>query len=221
MSNILQIGYTTEGTTDIRFLENIIRKSFEKVILECDTEIEVYQPEHLRKEGNGFVEQIRGLVRKYPYFHVICVHSDSDSSDMNNVLQNKITPAFIAVNEIEGSACKNLVALIPVQMTEAWMMADLNLLKEKIGTNKSNEELGLPVRVNAIESISDPKNVINEALRVAQEEQSRRRKKLTISQLYSPISQELTIEQLEVLPSYKVFLENVRNSLRILNYLHD
>ena len=36
MSNILQIGYTTEGVTDIRFLENIIRRSFERIVLECD-----------------------------------------------------------------------------------------------------------------------------------------------------------------------------------------
>jgi hypothetical protein len=221
MSNILQIGYTTEGTTDIRFLENIIRKSFEKIVLECETEIDVYQPEHLRKEGNGFINQINSLVQKYSYFHVICVHCDSDSPNMNNVLQNSIIPAFNSVAKIEGAACKNLVALIPVQMTEAWMMADINLLKEKIGTNMSNDQLGLPVRVNAIEGINNPKNVINESLRIAQQEQSKRRKRLTITQLYSPISQELSIEQLEGLPSYRVFLDNVRDSLRKLNYLHD
>ncbi len=221
MSNILQIGYTTEGTTDIRFLENIIRKSFEKIALECESEIEVYQPEYLRKEGNGFINQINTIAQKYSFFHVICVHCDSDSPSIENVLQNSITPAFTAVAQLEDTACKNLVALIPVQMTEAWMMADLNLLKEKIGTDKSNMDLGLPVKVNAIEGISDPKKVINDALRIAQQEQPKRRKKLSISQLYSPISQELSIELLEELPSYRLFLENVRYSLRKLNYLYD
>lgn len=221
MSNILQIGYTTEGTTDIRFLENIIRKSFEKVAIDCNTEIEVYQPEYLRKDVNGFVNQISDLAKKYSFFHVICVHCDSDSPDMENVIQNSIKPAFDAVNEMEGDVCKNLIAIIPVQMTEAWMLADINLLKSKIGTNKSDNELGLPTKISNIENISDPKETIVEALRIAQQDKSKRRKKLNISQLYSPISQELSIERLENLPSFRVFLNNVRHSLIKLNYLYE
>ena len=219
MSNILQIGFTTEGTTDVRFLENVIRRSFEFIVLDCNSQIEVYPPEYLRKKGENFVEQVVNIVKKYPYFHVICIHSDADSPDIEDRLKNNFEPVFAAVEEFGNDVCKNLVTIIPVQMTEAWMLADLDLLKEKIGTSKSNRDLGLPNRIKSVENLADPKAVIKEALRVAQLDQPRRRKKLKISQLYSPLSQELSIEKLMQLPSFRYFMENIRSSLKKLKYL--
>ncbi|OFY75101.1 MAG: hypothetical protein A2275_02125 [Bacteroidetes bacterium RIFOXYA12_FULL_35_11] len=104
-------------------------------------------------------------------------------------------------------------------MTEAWMMADLDLLKKKMGTDKSNNELELPIRSNLIEKIADPKSCISNALRIAQISQPRRRKKLTISNLYTPISQELRIDKLQLLPSFKIFEENARQAMIKLNFL--
>ena len=218
MSNILQIGFTVEGTTDERFLGNIIRKTYENLVFECTSDIEVHPPEFLETDPNDFVAQIESLAVEYDFFHVICVHCDADSKDEKRVLRNKINPAFEAVRR-NNNACKNLVAVIPVRMTEAWMMCDLELLKQKIGTKMSNSNLNLPDRVNQIERIADPKHVIAESIRLSQTDISRRRRKLTISDLYSPIAQELTIESLLHLPSYQKFVEDARNSLRELNYL--
>ena len=94
MSNILQIGYTAEGTTDQRFLSNIIRKTFEYAVYDCHSEIEVYEPEFLAKQGENFVSQIEKIVKEYSYFHVICIHCDSDSPTIDDVFRNKITPAL-------------------------------------------------------------------------------------------------------------------------------
>nr|WP_319572030.1 DUF4276 family protein [uncultured Draconibacterium sp.] len=220
MSNILQIGYVIEGSTDERFLSNIIQKAFEHEVFNCNSEIEVYEPVKLKKTGNGIVEQIRNIAIKHHYFHVICVHCDSDSPDMNHVLEYSINPAFKTVNAItEEEVCKNLVAIIPVQMTEAWMMADFSLLKDKMGTDMTNAQLSLPIRVNGIEGLADPKETIINAYRLSQERQSRRRRIASISDLYSPVSKELSIENLSQLPSFRVFMDNVRKALVKLNYL--
>jgi hypothetical protein len=220
MGNILQIGFTTEGTTDVRFLQNIIRKSFETVAFECRSAIEVYEPVYLSKVGDTFVEQITNLTTKYNYFHVLCIHRDSDSPTIENTMRNFITPAFQAVLEIKGVVCKNLVPIIPIQMSEAWMMADFDLLKEKIGTDKTNIDLGLPVRISAIENDNNPKETISNSIRIARINQTRRqRRKLNISHLYSPISQELTIDKLIQLPSFMQFIEGIRQAMRKLNYL--
>jgi len=219
MRNILQIGFTTEGSTDLRFLGNIIQKTFETIALECRSEIEVYPPVYLKKEGVGFTNQIINLAKKFSYFHVICVHCDADSPSIENRMQHNIIPTITEINNIDGVLCKNLVAVIPVQMTEAWMMADFELLKEKMSTVKSNNELQLPIRTNLIENLANPKESIINALKIAQISQPRRRNKLTISNLYSPISQELTIEKLRNLHSFKIFEENVRNAMKQINYL--
>jgi hypothetical protein len=220
MGNILQIGYATEGTTDLRFLGNIIQKTFENIALDCQTEIEVYQPESLKKEGATFVEQVTRLVSKYHYFHIICIHADSDSNSIANRMRCNFNPAFREVELLPAPACKNLVAIIPVHMTEAWMLADIDLLKIKMGSTLTNEELGLPAHSNLIESLRNPKRVISEALRIGQETHPRRRKKLNISNLYSPISQELTLARLNQLPSFRTFVENARIAMAKLNYLN-
>jgi hypothetical protein len=218
MSNIIQIAYTTEGTTDERFLGNIIEKTFEDLLFESDTEIEIHSPVHVIEACDTFKEKIRAVAIKYNYFHVICIHCDSDDQDSNAVLINKINPAFDIVKNTDD-ACKNLVAVIPVQMTEAWMLADIDLLLTEINTDKTCGELNLPCKARNVETIADPKTRIKEALRAAQIG-SRRRSKLSISNLYTPISQKLTIRQLEQLPSFRSFKEEVRRSLIKLNYLH-
>ncbi len=219
MGNILQIGFTTEGSTDERFLSNIIQKSFENAVLNCNSEIEVYEPMHLRKHGDGYVNQITHIATEYSYFHVICVHCDADAPTIEKVMNEKMNPSFTAVDNLESNACKNLVAIIPVQMTEAWILADCDLLKEKIGASKINAELGLPVRIREIEAINNPKETISNAIRVAQSNLPRRRRKLTISNLYTPISQEISIDNLMQLSSYSLFMENIEHALRKLNYL--
>ncbi len=124
--NILQIGFTTEGSTDERFLGRIIERTFEYELMKSDLDIEMYQPVHLYDKADKFSEKIERITTKYHWFHVICVHCDADARSLEKVTKLKITPAF---NKAQNNpeACRNLVAVIPVQMTEAWMLADIDL----------------------------------------------------------------------------------------------
>lgn len=219
MSNILTIAYTTEGTTDKRFLGNIIERVFESLLYEGNTEIEIHQPIHINESGENFPVKIKKIAAKHNYFHVICVHCDSDSPSPKTVLENKILPAFNMVDNSVG-ACHNLVAIIPVQMTEAWMLADIGLLLKELNTKKSCSELNLPCKPKEVEKIADPKNRIKDAIRLAQSNVPKRRNKLSISDLYTPISLKLQLKQLGQLPSFVAFKENARKSLIKLNYLH-
>lgn len=220
MSNILQIGFTTEGITDVRLLKNIIWKTFQSVAFECNTSIEVYEPELLEKKGETFNEQILNLTIEHNYFHVICVHRDSDSPSMDITNENMIKPSFEGVMNHEGDNCKILVPLIPVQMSEAWMLVSKQLLKNKIGTNLTDQELGLPTRTRQIEGISNPKELIINAIRIAKHSSTKRRRRdFTIASLYSPISQELEVSDLEKLNSYRSFKDSVRVAFERLNYV--
>ena len=218
MSNILQIAFTTEGSTDERFLGTIIEKTFESLLFDSATEIEIHSPVPVSATGQSFSDKIKLIAVTYNYFHVICVHCDSDFKSDNEVLSRKINPAFELVNKTDR-ACKNLVAVIPIQMTEAWMLADIDLFLAEINTDKSCTELDLPCKASQIESIADPKTRIQKALLKAQRKKSRRRSKLKISDLYTPLSQNLKQQELEQLPSFKTFKKAARESLVRLNYL--
>jgi hypothetical protein len=221
MSKQIIIGFTTEGPTDIRFLESIIQRSFEAIAFECDGQVEILPVQCIEKQEGDFVKTVKCYAQqaKERGIMVLCVHTDADSTTDTGTFNNKINPAFTAVENAQREhLCKNLVPIVPVRMTEAWMLSDKELLKAEIGTRKSHEDLGInrPPEVYA-----DPKQAIKTAIRVARQDQTRRRRRdLTVAELYSPIGQKISLTKLERLPSYQKFKEAVRDAFRKLNYLY-
>ena len=219
MSNIIQIAYTTEGSTDKRFLGHIIERTYEALLFESDQNIEIYPPVHISEKASTFNETIGSIARKYSFFNVICVHCDADSTSPDIIMKRKIIPVFDLV-EKSNDACRNLVAIVPVQMTEAWMLADIDLLLKEINTSLSCEKLNLPCKPKQVETIANPKIRIEEALRTAQSHVAKRRNRIKISDLYTPMAQKVSIQHLMELPSFKTFFENAKRSLINLNFLH-
>ncbi len=149
---------------------------------------------------------------------VFCVHVDADDSSDENVLETRINLLRAELEFHPGNICKNIVPIIPVYMTEAWMLADIPLLKEEIGTKLSDQALGLS---RDPETVADPKGILMSAIRIARENLSKkRRRELSISDLYQPIGQQIRLEALEQLQSYIKFKQSVRDAYKSLNYLH-
>jgi len=219
MSQVI-IGYTTEGTTDVRFLESILQRTFELVGFECRSSVEVLPLIHIPKQGGAFVEQVlqRCIEANDQGIMIFCVHIDADATNDNHVFETRINPLLNALRQhLNEEICNNIVPVIPVQMTEAWMLADIGLLKAEIGTDIRNVDLGLH---RAPESIANPKNTIEEAIRIARQTLvSRRRRELTIGELYQPIGQKIGLEKLELLPSYQKFKQSIRLAYQAMNYL--
>lgn len=225
MNRLIFAGLFTEGSTDIRFLESIVKKTIDNIAFECSGNIETELLEiHINKAGLGFTEQVLTASRvgteKFS-ITLLCVHTDSDAATDIGVFENKITPAKTALenpDNNENEYCKILVTIVPVQMTEAWMLADKILLKEQIGTSKTDKELGIN---KTSESFSDPKKIIEDAIRIARQDLTKkRRKELTISELYLPIGQQLDLKKLDNVASYQKFKENLRDAFRQLNFLY-
>lgn len=221
MNRQVIIGFTTEGPTDVRFLESVIQRSFEDVAFECSGQLEVLPVQYIQRQSGNFVEVVKNDAKEAEKLGVmvLCVHADADEPTDANVFNDKMNPAFTAVRNLPGEhVCKNLVATIPVRMTEAWMLSDKHLLKAEIGTGKSDAELGIH---KSPEVYADPKQAIEAAIRIARQNLTRRRRhKLTIAELYLPIGQKVSLNKLENLPSYQKFKEAVRIAFQELGYLH-
>lgn len=216
------IGYTTEGSTDVRFLGKIIERTFEEIAYECIGDVEpVIWPlkvdrnelpfkEYALKAAQQGVEEI-GMM-------ILCIHSDADDITNQTALENKIAPALELINaQNDNSTCKILVPVIPIQMTESWMLADKDLLKKEIGTTKTDDEL----KINRLpETIADPKAVIEEAIRIAQKEKTKRkRRELKIGEIYLPVGQKISFDKLEQLSSYRHFQDDIRQAYRKLHLM--
>jgi hypothetical protein len=215
-------GIITEGKTDNRFLESVTKRTFDVIGFECNGEIEIdvrFIP--IEKTGLDFKEiVIKSAKKGLEEFGIVvlCIHTDADDETDARAFQTKINPAIDELNlKNDHEYCKTIVTIIPVQMIEAWMLADKNLFKREIGTDKSDNELGINRNP---EIFADPKEVIKSAIRIAREDLTKRRRNdLTISELYLPLGQKISIQRLDTLPSFIKFKESIRNAFRALNYM--
>lgn len=66
------------------------------------------------------------------------------------------------------------VCVVPVRMTEAWLLADESAIRQAAGRPRSTEPLVLP-NLNRLENIPDPKAILYELLREASGKKGRRR----------------------------------------------
>ncbi|MEA5257692.1 DUF4276 family protein [Arcicella aquatica] len=224
MNRQIFAGLFTEGTTDVRFLESVVRKTLEDVAFDCQGQIETQvKTIEINKLGLGFVDQVLEASRKgFNEYGItlLCVHTDADYYTDSRVMESKITPAINRLKEQnETEYCKILVSVIPVHMTEAWMLADKDLLKSEIGTQKNNFDLGIHPMP---QDIADPKETIINAIRIVQSDLTRRKRNrgLDISELYQIIGQKIELSQLENLDSFRKFKESLKSAFRELGFLY-
>lgn len=223
MSRQIFIGLVAEGTTDVRFLKNVIFKSVQELSWQCETEVDIFDIREIYPNGDSFVEKMLNAARiaqKDYSISMLCIHADSDSKTATEVMQNKFEPFFEALRTMSPKDyCKCIVPTIPIQMIESWMLADKPLLKSLINAEAMTDaELGLD---RAPESYADPKKVINEAIRIVMEgKPKKRRDEIRISDLYEIIGHEISLESLRSIPSFCEFEKRVTEAFRLLNLLH-
>ena len=222
MANFILAGLFTEGTTDISFLASVIERTLEEVVFYCKGEFETrLEIINIDKKGLSFDKQVlnasqQGL-EKFS-ITLLFVHTDADASTDTNIFNSKIIPAqSLLDSEQDNIVCKKMVAIVPIQMTESWMIADKTLLKEEIGIDKSDADLGIHKNP---EEIWNPKSVIEDIIRQSKAEQTKRkrRKGLNISELYQIIGRKIELTEVEKLSSYLKFKKSLIEKLTELNF---
>ncbi|QGN47556.1 DUF4276 family protein [Micromonospora sp. WMMD558] len=99
---------------------------------------------------------------------LIVVHRDADNAGRLS-RQREIESA---VRPLEATA--ELVPVIPVRMTEAWLLLDEAAIRQVAGNPRGRTRLSLP-RQHEVESKHDPKDILRECLLAAADVTGRRR----------------------------------------------
>lgn len=228
MSRQLFISFYGEGTTDYRFLMPIIKRTVDDVIFECcdfDVDVDDISEVKISKTGESFPEYVVDATKKALEngSQLLIVHTDSDKETYEERYQNKFIPAYEALRNNGSTEIKDfeedLIPIIPIRMIEAWMLADIDLLKSEIGTKLSNADLKL---TGNPESTADPKAKISEAIRLAKEEESYKQKVSVknIGSLYESIGSKISLDKLKRLSAYNKFLIELKRGLKKIGYLH-
>ncbi|MDD5620835.1 MAG: DUF4276 family protein [Proteiniphilum sp.] len=217
----LFVGLIAEGKTDYQFLEPIIEKVLLDIAYECKGQVDVdVRKIECDKGRGGFTDYVLNAAKKgrEDYISMFIVHTDADADSACHTYTHKINPAINLLKQKEDSGyCKNLIALVPIQETESWMLADKDLLIKTIGTKKNENELNINGHP---ETFNNPKERIENAIRIGRQNLPRKlRNSLKISNLYSYLGQAMNIENLGTFKSYCDFYNNVKRELIKLNLL--
>ena len=159
----------------------------------------------LRKLPNpprSLKDRMQAVLKYYPC-DIMFVHRDAER-DTIEARENEIAEACQNLENITFR--KDAVAVIPVRMTEAWLLFDEDSIKVAAGNPNNNSSLLLPSPQQA-ERLSNPKAVLYEKIREASALQGRKLAKLKIPQRvhvlvdniedFSPLRQLSAFQKLE------------------------
>jgi hypothetical protein len=157
--------YVCEGTSDRPLAEHVTRLFRDRGI-----RLVMTSPDFDRipgKVGAGLEDKLRAARRFGRNYGILVVHRDSDNQGVD---RRRAEIAAAAERVFLGTP---VVAVIPVRMTEAWLLLDECALRRVAGNPNGRKDLNLPKR-HEVERIADPKERLREILVVAAECTGRR-----------------------------------------------
>ncbi len=175
--------------------------------------------EHVRglDVGRSIVAQATTLFDEYPDFDLLFVHMDADGEGLE-VRRQRIDAAL--------SSCQlpcPYVRVVPVRMTESWLLVDISRIRAVVGHSSGTTDLDVPQSPARIEAIRDPKDRLRKALSLAQRPPTRRKKPppQLSSHEYAAARNEL-LENLDIhgpvttLPAWRALVDDTKAALASL-----
>lgn len=171
---ILRFTLVAEGSSD-RVLIPILRWMLLRHHLNFEWMGQFADLQELPKPPRTLPQKIATASELFPA-DVIFIHRDSDREPPAN-RRKEITEA---IGSLDTSPARHCVPVIPVRMTEAWLLVSENALRGASGNLNGRIPLKLPPRQD-LERIPDPKKVLQTLLVEASGLSGRRRKTINFS----------------------------------------
>ncbi len=210
----LALAIYAEGRTDERFLPIVIQRTAEQILSQRGrTSVDVFGPvvlnHDIERTSQGRAERILEAARRSAGYHALIVHADADYPSPDRATKERIQPGFDLVRRAKESVCHQLLPIIPVQMTEAWMLADPEALQQVIGTSLGAQALGLPAHAHQVESDPNPRQTFSQALQNALAHRPRRRRRIDLGTIYEPLARQINLERLGTVAAYQQFVHDM------------
>lgn len=145
-------------------------------------------------------ERLRTALELYPC-DVLFVHRDAEAQ-----------PSDLRREEIAAAVPRLVrhIPVVPVRMTEAWLLADETAIRFAAGNPNGRENLNLP-ELRRLEDLPNPKRVLHEALSRASGRGARRRSRLSVGQRVHQIPNYIDdYSRLNVLPAFRTLQQDIR-----------
>ena len=132
--------------------------------------MEYADPTRRKTVPKSLASKIRFALTLYPC-DCLFVHRDAEREEPVNRRQEILE----AVTSLDAEISRPHISIIPIHMTEAWLLFEEAAIRKASGNPNGKIPLNLP-RPSAIEAIPDPKELLHDLLVDATELTGRRRK---------------------------------------------
>lgn len=222
----LVMALYAEGRSDERFLPTVIQRTTQNLLDQKGSDnIYALEPfvldDSTLKQRPTQSERILEAARTTNGYHMLIIHADADAPTAERALRERVQPGVEQVQqafEAQEAVCANIVPIIPVRMTEAWMLADPQALQAVIDTNTDIADFQLPERVHQVESLTHPKQTLQQVVHRVMAGR-RRRRKFEMATVYEPLARHIRLERLQGIPAYQQFVQHLQYTLIALHML--
>lgn len=116
------------------------------------------------------LEQRIRVTHEYFPAQLFLVHRDAEATS----LDDRLAEIAAALAKLDDAGVH--VSVVPVRMTEAWLLHDELAIRRAAGNPKGKVRLDLPSKIKHVERLADPKQALKQALLTASEATGRARK---------------------------------------------
>lgn len=150
----------TEGSSDANLLSVL-----EALCLECgaeDVRGTYADLSRLPHVGHKLTDKLTGALKYESGFNLVFIHRDADACDD--------APRRAEIEQAVVEVCLPFphVPVVPIHMTEAWLLADVEAIRKAADNPRGRVALNLPA-LHDIQGIHDPKSLLKQALCTASE----------------------------------------------------
>ncbi len=213
MRRDLRYTLIPEGTSD-RALIPILTWVLEQQLIGIDATITASMVQSDRLPA-GKMQTLRNRISTsievYPC-DILFIHRDEDGQGV----AHRQAEIEAAVSEASLPAEVSPIAVIPVQMTEAWLLLDERAIRKAAGFSNGRMPLNLPTATE-IERRSNPKEILRDAIRSASGQTGRKLKSLNLAEARASIATHMEdLSQLRSLPSFQQLETHVATTVQRL-----
>ncbi|WP_248965912.1 DUF4276 family protein [Sphaerisporangium perillae] len=157
--------FVSEGTSDLPLADLV-----ESLFIDRGVPVRLSKPDFaplggVAKDVKSRLEAGRRLL--HDSVDLLVVHRDSDNAGYET-RRSEIERAVDSLGVLSS-----LVPVIPIRMTEAWLLLDEMAIREVAGNPRGRQDLKLP-KNHEVERVADPKKLLQQCLLVAADSSGRR-----------------------------------------------
>lgn len=185
---IITTALIADGTADRALIPLL------KLLLKEHLTLPFEEPQLIQGDSNDLQSRVHTVLTKFS-LDILFVHRDAENESWEK-REEEIR------NAIPHNLTSKVVSVIPIKMTEAWLLTDPSAIRSAVGNPNSTEPLNLP-KISKIEA-SAAKKMLFDALTLASEFGAQRRRKFRPEQYRHRVAELTTdLNLIRQIPSFK------------------